>query len=109
MVAGKINKKVVTDRASWILEMIEAIKDLPVENQKEFLQDARNVASAESYLRRALEAMLDLGRHILARGFAKPVTEYKDVAKGLLKKEFGEKPQYCSGSIYRTPLLKRVS
>ena len=55
MVAGKINKKVVTDRASWILEMIEAIKDLPVENQKEFLQDARNVASAESYLRRALE------------------------------------------------------
>ena len=87
MVAGKINKKVVTDRASWILKMIEAIKDLPVENQKEFLQDARNVASAESYLRRALEAMLDLGRHILARGFAKPVTEYKDVAKGLLKRE----------------------
>ena len=87
MVAGKINKKVVTDRTSWILKMIEAIKGLPVENQKEFLQDARNVASAESYLRRALEAMLDLGRHILARGFAEPVTEYKDVAKGLLKRE----------------------
>jgi len=87
MVSGKMNKKVITQRISWVLQMIEAIKDLPVENQEEFLQDPRNVASAESYLRRALEAILDLGRHILAKGFAQPVTEYREVAKRLLERK----------------------
>jgi len=29
MLSGKINKKVVTQRAFWVLQMIEAIKDLP--------------------------------------------------------------------------------
>jgi uncharacterized protein YutE (UPF0331/DUF86 family) len=38
------------------------------------------VAAAESYLRRALEALLDLGRHILAKGYGMGVTEYKEVA-----------------------------
>ena len=28
MLSGKINKKVVTQRAFWVLQMIEAIKDL---------------------------------------------------------------------------------
>lgn len=87
MMSGKINKKIVTQRTSWVLQMIGAIKSLPVENQKEFFQDPRNIAAAESYLRRALEALLDLGRHILAKGFAHPVTEYKEVAKGLLEKK----------------------
>lgn len=67
--------------------MVESIKDMPLENQKEFLQDPRNVAAAESYLRRALEALLDLGRHILAKAFAQPVTEYREIAKGLLEKK----------------------
>jgi len=87
MTPTKINKEVVTQRISWVLKMIESIKELPLQNQNEFLKDKRNVASAESYLRRALEALLDLGRHILAKGFAYPATEYKDVAKGLLEKD----------------------
>jgi uncharacterized protein YutE (UPF0331/DUF86 family) len=87
MVKGKINKKVVTDRAAWVCKMVESIKDLPLENQKEFLQDPRNVAAAESYIRRALEAILDLGRHILAKAFAQPVTEYREISKGLLEEK----------------------
>jgi len=86
MTPSKINKEVVTQRVSWILQMIEAMRELPLQNQTEFLKDRRNVASAESYLRRALEALLDLGRHILAKGFGYPATEYKDVARGLLEK-----------------------
>ena len=86
MTPSKINKEVVTQRISWILQMIEAIRELPLQNQTEFLKDKRNVASAESYLRRALGALLDLGRHILAKGFGHPATEYKDVARGLLEK-----------------------
>jgi uncharacterized protein YutE (UPF0331/DUF86 family) len=87
MLSGKINKKVVTQRALWVLQMIEAIKDLPIENKNEFLQNRHNVAAAESYLRRALEALLDLGRHILAKGFAYPATEYREIAKGLFEKK----------------------
>ena len=87
MLSGKINKKVVTQRAFWVLQMIEAINDLPIKNKNEFLQNRHNVAAAESYLRRALEALLDLGRHILAKGFAYPATEYREIAKGLFEKK----------------------
>jgi len=30
-------------------------------------------------VRRGLEALLDLGRHILAKGFGRPVVEYKEI------------------------------
>ena len=35
------------------------------------------------YVRRALEALLDLGRHILGKGLGKGALEYKQVAVGL--------------------------
>jgi len=38
------------------------------------------VWTAESCLRRALDALLDLGRHILSRGFGLGVSEYKEIA-----------------------------
>lgn len=34
------------------------------------------VAAGESFLRRALEVLLDLGRHVLAKGFGRVVPEY---------------------------------
>ena len=48
-----------------------------------FHTDPRNYAAAESYLRWALEGLLDLGRHILAKGYGKPVSEYKEIARSL--------------------------
>jgi len=44
-----------------------------------FIKDSKNLAAAESYLRRALEALLDLGRHVLAKGFGIVVAEYKEI------------------------------
>ena len=41
------------------------------------------MAAAESYLRRALEALLDLGRHVLAKGLGEGALEYKQIALGL--------------------------
>ena len=35
---------------------------------------------ADSCLRRSLEALFDIGRHILAKGYARGVTEYKEIA-----------------------------
>jgi len=34
-------------------------------------------------LRRALEALFDMGRHIAAKGFGEAVTEYKEIASTL--------------------------
>jgi len=87
MTPGKMSKKVVSERTSLIREMLSDVKELPLSSLEEFLGDKRNVASAESYLRRALEGLLDLGRHILAKAFGHPVTEYKEIARGLLEKE----------------------
>jgi len=65
--------------------MVSEIRCLPLENLEIFSSEKRNVWAAESCLRRALEALLDLGRHILAKCFAKGVTEYKQVAEHLEK------------------------
>ncbi len=66
--------------------MVDSLKDLQLEKKVSFLADRHKVAAAESYLRRALEALFDIGRHILAKRFAYPATEYKDIAKGLSDK-----------------------
>jgi uncharacterized protein YutE (UPF0331/DUF86 family) len=87
MTPADIDPKVVTQRAAWILEMIGALRDLPLKNKRDFLQNRNNVAAAESYLRRSLEALFDIGRHILAKRFAFPATEYKEIARGLLDKK----------------------
>jgi len=55
--------------------------------KEEFLADRKNPPFVESYLRRALEAVFDIGRHILSKTSGFKEVEYKAIAKGL-----GEKP-----------------
>jgi uncharacterized protein YutE (UPF0331/DUF86 family) len=83
MTPGKISKRVAVDRLAWVDRMIVEIKALPIDDKEAFLADNRNVWAAESCLRRALEALFDLGRHILAKGFASGVGEYKEIAERL--------------------------
>jgi uncharacterized protein YutE (UPF0331/DUF86 family) len=87
MTPTNIDSKILTQRGAWILEMIGALRDLPLKNKGEFLQNRHIVAAAESYLRRSLEALFDVGRHILVKRFAFPATEYKEIARGLLDKK----------------------
>lgn len=84
MTPGGIKEKVVADRVRWIDDMLRGIRALPLESYERFASDRRNVAAADSYLRRALEALTDLGRHMLAKGLGRPVSEYKDVPRQLL-------------------------
>ena len=86
MSPGKVSKRVVADRLRWIDKMIRQIELLPLENYETFISDQRNVLAAESCLRRSLEALMDLGRHVLAKGFSIGVTEYKQIASGLEEK-----------------------
>ncbi|NWG02126.1 MAG: DUF86 domain-containing protein [Syntrophaceae bacterium] len=83
MSPGDIDLKVIAQRAFWISQMMDSLKDLRLEEKTAFLSDRHKIAAAESYLRRVLEALFDIGRHILAKGFAFPATEYKEIAKGL--------------------------
>ena len=87
MTPGDIDHKVVAQRALWVHEMIVALHELHLEEKAAFFADRHKVAAAESYLRRSLEALFDLGRHILAKRFAYPATEYKEIAKGLFEKK----------------------
>jgi uncharacterized protein YutE (UPF0331/DUF86 family) len=47
--------------------------------------DKRNIWSAESCLRRCLEGLMDLGRHILAKAFGLGISDYEEIASGLEK------------------------
>ena len=83
MSPNKISKRVIADRLTWIEKMVREIRALPLENYSSFIADRRNVWAAESCLRRALEALMDLGRHIAAKSFGQGVTEYTEIASVL--------------------------
>jgi uncharacterized protein YutE (UPF0331/DUF86 family) len=77
---GTISERVIADRLGWIKRMIREIRDLPLDDRRAFFDDPRNLYTVESCLRRALEALFDLGRHILAKGFGTGASEYKEIA-----------------------------
>ena len=79
----KLSKRVIGDRLAWLDKMVAEIRALPLESYEEFSANQRDVWAAESCLRRALEAIFDLGRHVLAKGFGQGVTEYKQIASEL--------------------------
>ena len=85
MTPSQLRAKVVAERVGWINRMLANLRSLPLDSYLTFRSDPRNIGAAESYLRRALEALLDLGRHILAKGFGQAVAEYKDVAINLVQ------------------------
>ena len=84
MSPGDIDLRVITQRAAWVREMTQSIRELPLKDKREFLENKHHIAAAESYLRRSLEALFDIGRHILVKKFAFPATEYKEIAQGLV-------------------------
>jgi uncharacterized protein YutE (UPF0331/DUF86 family) len=84
MSPSQISSRVVADRMRLIEELLGALRRLPLADREAFFADERNVWAAESYLRRMLEAMLDIGRHILAKGFGVVAETYRDVPTNLL-------------------------
>ena len=100
MVPGLITRKIVVAKLDLIAEMRRGIESLPLSSFDSFTRDARMVAAGESYLRRALEALLDLGRHVLAKGFGLPVPEYAAIAERL-----GEKGVLTAESAARLKLM----
>ncbi len=67
MSPGQMSYRVVADRLGWIETMLSEIETLPLESYDAFTAENRTVWAAESCLRRALEALMDLGRHVSAK------------------------------------------
>lgn len=76
-----------TARILELLRFIEACLHelIPFEkmSEGEFLADRKNPPFVESYLRRSLEAIFDIGRHILSKIYGFKEIDYKAIAKEL--------------------------
>lgn len=83
MTPGRVSRAVVADRVALVRRLLDGIGTLPLADLGDFTRDPRMVAAGESYLRRALEALLDVARHVLAKGFARGPSEYAEVARQL--------------------------
>lgn len=83
-----IKPDMVRERLSLIQDAAAVLDRLAGAGLAEFCSDYRNPAAAESYLRRALEAVFDVGRHLLAaQGLVSLAAEYKSIARALGRQE----------------------
>lgn len=96
MVISNLNIKLIEDKLGFINEALARLKRLSLYSEEEFLRED-NPAIAESYLRRSLEAVFDIGRHIVAKTAGKGIVEYKEIAKTLGDK--GVLSKGCSESL----------
>ena len=87
MTPDSLSRRVIVERLAVLDRMVRQIQRLPLLDEDSFFADSRNVHTAESCLRRALESLFDIGRHILAKGLGIPAGAYRDVARQLAEQE----------------------
>lgn len=82
-----VDKVTVKDRLCRIARSIDRLARLAQVDREAFLEpDSDLPAIAESHLRRSLEAVFDVGRHLLAKqGRADLAREYRSIAVGLVQ------------------------
>jgi len=103
-----VNREMVLDRISIIKGSYKRLKELAALPQEKFNQDEDCYAIAEHHLRRALEAILDIGRHICVKDNLGQPTDYTEIIeilgkKDILNKDFSEKIKGIAG--YRNRLV----
>ncbi len=80
-----INRDLIEQRLALMTDYLGKLEHLAAENPRQFVEDY-HAAASESYLRRALEALFDIGRHLLAKsGFTDLAAEYKGISRGLVQ------------------------
>jgi uncharacterized protein YutE (UPF0331/DUF86 family) len=103
-----INKDLIHNRIDLINRSMARLKKIAVLTREQFLADPDNYAIAEHHLRRALESMFDIGRHIMAKqGLGHPV-DYRSIIltlgrEQIIPPQFAEKIKGMAG--YRNRLV----
>jgi uncharacterized protein YutE (UPF0331/DUF86 family) len=83
---GKVSLKVVDDLFQVIHACLGDLRRLPVGSLDEFTQNFQTPPATESLLRRAIQALFDILRHLLAKGFGQGALEYKELARLAVEK-----------------------
>lgn len=81
MTSGRVDLKIAGDALETVEACLRGLRSLPVASLEEFVGDLRNPPAAESFLRRAIQALFDLLRHLLAKTSGRGVLEYKQLAR----------------------------
>jgi len=107
-VASSLNKTLVSERLSQIRSSANRMHDLVAIGKTNFLANPDNFAIAEHHLRRSLEAILDIGRHIIAKRAWGAPNDYRSILLTLGQRQvippvFVEKIQGMAG--YRNRLV----
>ncbi len=76
-----VDLKVVAERLDIVRACLLDLRALARDDLQTFAADRRNPAAAESFLRRALEALFDTARHLLGKGLGLGRLEYREVAR----------------------------
>lgn len=91
-----LNKEIIDSRIEKIRVNLVDLKNIAKLSEKEFLRDSIKKGAAERCLQISIEAMLDIGNHIIAeKGFEQPM-EYRDIfiilgKRGVFNNAFIEK------------------
>lgn len=81
MTQGAIDLKIVADRLGIVSDSLRELRALPAGDLTAFLADRRNIWAADALLRRAIEALFDTARHLLAKAHGRGGLEYREVAR----------------------------
>lgn len=98
MSPSKVRVTIIMQKSTLVDDMLGGLATLPLTSLEAFTSDVRDAAAAESFLRRALEALLDLGRHVLAKGLGERTLEYKQIALAL--RRAGVLDEACSDILF---------
>ncbi len=99
MVISNLNISRVLELLRYLEGCLSELKPFSKMTKEEFLSEKKNPPFVESYLRRSLEVIFDIGRHILSKTYGFKEIEYKAIAKELGKKEI--LTQELSNELYK--------
>ena len=93
MTPGKVDLKVVSNRLDLVARYLDDLKSVPQADFAEFTSEPRNPGAAESFIRRSIEGLLDVARHLLAKAHGLGALEYRQVARLAADKGLVRDPQ----------------
>jgi len=87
MVISNLNISRVLELLRYLETCIQELIPFSTMSKEAFLSDRKNPPFVESYLRRSLEVVFDIGRHILSKTYGFKEIEYKAIARELGKRQ----------------------